>query len=203
MKTARIYPRSVPTVAALVLSVCTALTMGACLFETRTPDPPGTGGTSIVLDSPEQVFEAMRISLSSLREAEYERALSQDFVFSPLLDDSLDQNFIGTTVFVGWDKQVELDVLAVLLSESNPITVDWTPSIEINSTDFVRYRAGYTLTVPSRVSGQTTRYGGSAQIDVLNEGGNWRIVRWEDRSATDSTSTWGFLRGTLRLRINP
>lgn len=190
-------------VAFVILAVVVASSLGACLFDTRTPHQPDKTGTSVALDSPERVFEAVGKALSSLREADYERALSQSFVFSPLLDDSLDQNFVGTTAFTGWTKQVELSVLAVLLSESQPITVKWSPSIEVTTTDFVRFRAGYTLTVPSRVSGQTTVYGGSSQIDVRNEGGNWRIVRWEDRAATDSTATWGFLRGTLRLRVNP
>ncbi len=186
----------------LVLAAVAAL-QGACLFDTRTPEPPSQGRAVVSLESPERAFEAIRVSLADLTDADYERALSDRFRFYPLVDDSLDQNFIGTTVYADWNKTVELDVLGTLLGESSRLTVTWSPSTLINENTFVRFSAGYTLEVVSRIDGSRTLYGGRSEIDVENEGGNWRIVQWRDVAATDSTRSWGFLRGLVRRRLNP
>ncbi len=180
-----------------------AAALGGCLFDTRTPAPPDTGRAVITLDTPERAFEAIRVSLADLTDADYERALSERFRFYPLVDDSLDQNFIGTTVYDAWTKTVELDVLGTLLGESSRLTVTWSPATLINENTFVRFSAGYTLEVVSSVDGGRTIYGGRSEIDVENEGGNWRITQWRDVAATDSTRTWGFLRGLVRRRLNP
>ena len=181
--------------------------MPACLFDTReAQEPVDSSDCPVVsLDSPEQAFIAIEKSLEECKQdANYERAISANFVFSPTLTDSLDQNFIGTGVFDNWNKQVEMDVLGLLLSDAQKINVSFMPSVLINKNTFVRYRVDYTLDVIAAASPtDTTHYAGVAQFDVRNEGGNWRVTFWNEVETVAGYSTWGFLKGILRLRLNP
>jgi hypothetical protein len=179
----------------------------ACLFDTREAQEPITSLDCEVvsLDTPVQAFVAIEKSLEECKQdANYERAISANFVFSPTLTDSLDQNFIGTGVYDNWTKQVEMDVLKLLLSDAQKLSVSFTPSVLINKNTFVRYRVDYTLDVIAKATPtDTTRYAGVAQFDVRNEGGNWRVTFWDEIETVAGYSTWGFLKGVLRLRLNP
>lgn len=180
----------------------------ACLFDTRPAQPPSTGPAGcdvIVLDSADQAFVAITESLERCKaDANYQRALSKQFVFSPTVADSLDQNFVGTGVFDNWTSQVELDVFNALLSDAKKSVVTFTPVAIINKNDFVRFRTPYTLDVVSKATPpDTTHYAGVAQIDVRNEGGIWRITFWDEVETVNGKTTWGYLRGVLRLRLNP
>ncbi|HXV14716.1 MAG TPA: hypothetical protein VEC56_10980 [Candidatus Krumholzibacteria bacterium] len=190
-----------------VLTCAITVAMSGCLFDTRDAEPPtdGSGGcTAIALDVSNAVFEAMTCALESEQDAAYERVISERFVFSPTFDDSTDQTFAGTPVYDGWNKTVELDVLRLMLSDAQTLAVEFTPSILINQTTFVRYRVEYLLTVVNVATpGDTTQYGGVAQFDVRNEGGNWRLTFWDEIETVPNLSTWGFLKGILRLRLNP
>jgi len=188
-------------VAALLL--VSLWSLSACLFETRTPTAPGSdSGPTIVLDSPEKVFAALRESFEKLNDVDYDRAISTSFRFSPMLDDSLDENLIGTGVYDNWVKQVEMDVLnQIILSEASKIDVEWSTTALINENTFVRWDAGYVLSIVSAATGDTTVYGGSSQIDVRKENGQWRIEFWKDISALEGVRSWGYLRGISRLRL--
>jgi hypothetical protein len=142
--------------------------------------------------------------LESEQDAAYERAISERFVFSPTQEDSLDQTFAGTTVYEGWTKDVEMDVLGLLLSDAQTIEVEFNPSILINQTTFVRFRVEYALGVVNVATPtDTTLYEGVAQFDVRNEGGNWRLTFWDEIETVPDRNTWGYLKGILRLRLNP
>ena len=161
----------------------------ACLFDTREAQEPipDSACPVISLDTPVQAFVAIEQSLEvCLQAANYERAISANFVFSPTLTDSLDQNFIGTGVYDNWTKPVEMSVLDLLLSDAQKINVTFTPSILINKNTFVRYRVPYTLDVIAKASPtDTTHYAGVAEFDVRNEGGTrWR--RWPGSRRGDS-----------------
>jgi hypothetical protein len=191
-----------------VLTWAIAVTISGCLFDTRDAEPPTDGGgggcSAIALDVSNAVFEAMTCALESEQDAAYERVISQRFVFSPTQDDSLDQTFAGTAVYDGWNKTVEMDVFGLMLSDAQTLAVEFTPSILINQTTFVRYRVEYLLTVVNvSTPGDTTVYGGVAQFDVRNEGGNWRLTFWDEIETVPNLHTWGFLKGILRLRLNP
>jgi hypothetical protein len=120
---------------------------------------------------------------------------------------SLDQNFTGTEVFTLWDKPTELQALGLLFSDAETTTVDFgSTKALINKNTFVRFETNYTLTVitPSPPDSTiTTLYKGLAWIDVRNEGGNWRVTFWDERSTVPGFHTWGFLRGILGLRFRP
>jgi hypothetical protein len=183
------------------------LGVSACgIFDTRDAQDPGTdtgGGTT--LDSSEKAFVAMTKALTDHKDADYERAISQNFVFSPTLADSLDQNFFGTGVYDNWTKTVEMDVLRLLLSDTQETIVDFGDlTALINKNTFVRYSVTYQLDVITNAAPtDTTSYRGVAQIDVRNENGNWRVTFWDEVETVEGSSTWGFLRGILRLRLNP
>jgi hypothetical protein len=61
-----------------------ALAMSGCLFDTRDAEPPADEGDDVIpLDDPLGVFQAMTVALESRKDANYERAISERFVFSP------------------------------------------------------------------------------------------------------------------------
>jgi hypothetical protein len=161
------------------------------------------GGSACTLETPEKAFTCMAGALSRQQDADYERSISESFVFSPTDEDSLDGTFTGTPVYDGWNKEVEMDVLALLLSDSDRSVVDFGDVVpKINKTTFVRYVVTYSLEVVLTASPtDTTVYEGIAEIDVRNEGGNWRVTYWNETSTVPGAETWGFLRGILRQRI--
>lgn len=188
-----------------LLALATALTVPACLFDTREDDvePPDLGGNTIILDDPLKVFTAINETLKTRQDANYERAISDRFVFSPTLQDSLDQNFIGTGVYDNWNKQREMDVLALLLGDALFLRGEFTPTEEINTTTFVRFRVSYELDVVSVAAPlDTVSYQGVAFFDTRLESGNWRLTFWDESEPVTGFSTWGYLRGVLGLQLN-
>jgi hypothetical protein len=173
------------------------------MFETRTPTEPGSGtGPTVVLDTAEKVFSAISESFDKLNDVDYDRAISAEFRFYPMLDDSLDGNLIDTDVYDNWTKPVERDVLnQIILSEASSIDVSWNFRRLIDENTYVRWDAGYTLTIVSAATGDTTLYGGNSQIDTRNENGQWRISYWKDISAAEGLRSWGYFRGISRRRL--
>jgi len=187
-----------------VAVACIALAVPSCLFETRDAANPGTGTTACTLESPGKFKVCMTSAVNEQKDANYERTLSATFIFSPTQADSLDQNFTGTDVYANWNKDRELAVLGTLFSESTKTTVDFGDlQTIINKNTFVRFRSSYTLEVitPNDPSPpDTTTYKGVADIDVRNEGGQWKVSYWNEIETVPGFSTWGFLRGILGLR---
>ncbi len=179
-----------------------SISLSSCLFDTREAEPPDdTGDDAVVLDDALAPFEALTRSLESLTDANYERATSQSFVFSPTQQDSMDDDFLGDPVYVGWNKQVEMDVVGLLISDADTIQVDFRPTPKGGTTVFQRFEVAYTLRVVN-VAG-TTVYEGLANFDHRNEGGNWRLTFWDELNPLSSNPTWGYLRGRLRQQLNP
>ncbi len=193
----------------VVLACGIVAVMGGCLFDTRDPAPPddpggGGGCAATPLDVPDAVFVAMRCAIREQTDAAYERVISNSFVFSPTLQDSLDSAFEGTTVYDGWNKDVEMSVLGLMLADAQYLDVAFSPSREINNSTFVRFRVPYVLTVVDIAAPtDTVRYAGVAKFDVRNEGGEWRLTFWDEIESVPNASTWGYLKGILRLRLNP
>jgi hypothetical protein len=187
-------------------ALVTTLLFTSCLFDSRDAQPPNTGGTGgCILDSPERAFFCMKQALASQQSGDYERSISENFVFSPTVADSLDQAFTGVPVYDGWNKDVEMQTLNLLLDDTNFTQVDFgTPSRLINKNTFVRWNVSYSLkTVTTAAPTDTVIYKGVAHIDVKNENGNWRVTFWDEAETVAGFSTWGFLRGIQRLRLSP
>lgn len=181
-----------------------ALAVPSCLFETRDADPPGVVTGGCTLEVPTKPFVCMTGSVASQQDADYERTLSEQFIFSPTLEDSLDQNFDGTDVYTNWDKPTELQALGLLFSDADKTIVDFgSVSSLINKNTFVRFESKYSLTTITTNPADTTVYKGVAWIDVRNEGGNWRVTYWDERNTVPGFKSWGYLRGILGLRFRP
>jgi hypothetical protein len=159
--------------------------------------PPGAGEEQVVFDDPIDVFLGLRKGLEEDAFSNYERAIGDDFVFSPLPSDSLDPTFPPGT-FDDWTRQVELDVMRLVDSEAGSIEVEFTPSRLIDENTFVRYETEYTLTFVPRGGGDPEIYAGVAFIDVRRIGGVWQVTYWDESEPDDTYPSWGFLRGFYR-----
>jgi len=180
------------------------MSIAGCLFETRDAQDPSSSGGGCTLDTPEAAFACMTAAISRQQDGDYERSLSETFLFSPTLADSLDQNFIGTGVYDNWNKDKEMGALGLMFSDAQKTTVSFSPAKLINKNTFVRYSVDYSLDVISATTPpDTTVYKGVAQIDVRLENGNWRVTFWNEVETVDGFSTWGYFRGILGLRLNP
>jgi len=187
---------------AVVMLTVSVLATG-CLLEPRQPIPPGEGGQDsdwVPPDQPAVVFQNLKTGLENLNGVNYNRSLSDDFGFSPTLQDSLDPSLPGA--YDGWDLSVEEGVTNLMVSEADTIEVDFNQSVNINEADFVQFRVEYTLRVVSQATGSTT-YKGVAHFDVRRETAGWHLLYWDEVENVDGFSTWGFLKGTLRLQLQP
>lgn len=192
--------RTSPIILVGALALLVALAVPSCLFSTRDPQKPGKVTGACTLESPSKWAVCLKAAMDSQQDADYERTLSESFLFSPTTADSLDQNFTGTCVYDKWDKSAELQVVGDLFAQSSKTVVDFgNLQVLINKNTFVRYRSAYTLAVIKVSPPDTTTYKGVAQIDVRNEGGNWRVTFWNEIETVPGFSTWGFLRGILGL----
>jgi len=182
--------------------VLVAITVPSCLFDTRDAQPPVVGANACTLEQPGRPFICMAGAVSDQRDANYERSISDNFIFSPTFQDSLDQAFISKPdLFTLWDKPTELQALGILFSDNDKSFVDFgTPQALINKSTFVRFKTSYSLTVVTATP-DTTVYKGVAQIDVKNEGGNWRVTFWDEVETVPGFRTWGYYRGILGLRF--
>jgi hypothetical protein len=172
-----------------------------CLFDARDATPPDTGGeNTVIFDDPEDVFTGLTVGLEEDAFSNYERAVGDDYIFSPLLDDSLDQNFDATT-FTSFTRNVELDVMRLVLSESDSIQVEFSPKPTIDQNSFVRYETTYSLRLVPTSGGDASIYRGTANIDVRRISGVWQIVYWDEIEGDAQYSSWGFLRGITRQRL--
>lgn len=91
------------------------------------PAQPATDSSDVGTGEIPSVFRVMAVALESRKYANYELAISESFVFSPTLEDSLDQAFAGTNVYDNWNKTVEMDVLGLLLADAQSINVEFAP----------------------------------------------------------------------------
>jgi hypothetical protein len=185
----------------VTLLPCLLLSLLAC--DSRDAMQPPEPVTGCVLDTPERAFVCMKQALANQKTGDYERSISESFVFSPTLEDSLDVAFTGSPVYAGWNKDVEMQTLNLLLDDTSFTHVDWgTPARLIDKNTFVRWSVSYALkTVTVAAPTDTVVYKATAYFDVRNEGGNWRVTFWDEISNTPGYSSWGYLRGVNRLRL--
>ena len=59
----------------------------ACIFDTRDANPPSNSGGGCVLDKPQQAFVCMANALAKRQNGDYDRSISDNFVFTPTTAD--------------------------------------------------------------------------------------------------------------------
>ena len=190
---------------AAVIALC--LGMGCGLFETRTPEqppPPSEGGCRPLTSGTLEVV--LNVEDFYGRESGrtcYVSTLDDSFVFTPDPQDvSL---FVPSTPFAGWDETVEAQVNQALAIQQKFIHVDFTSeyaSAIISPDQNTEQRFwDYQIRVAYQAPFDTLRFTGRADLTLHRTStGEWKITSWVDhRAGAAVDSTWGRLRGSLRV----
>jgi len=176
---------------------------GCSMFEPRLPDSPGDNNDSesfVPANDAAGIFVNMRSGVENLLEgANYERSLAENFMFVPLDQDVID---LPTVDWTNWTKAVEMSVLRLMLSESSAATVTFNRSILQSTNDWVQFNVTYKLELTSNTSGLTSTYEGVAQFDVRRTSGIWELELWKETAKVGNETTWGYLKGTLKERLD-
>jgi hypothetical protein len=187
-----------------IAACCAAALTGCSMFEPRKADaPPETDDKQPYLppNRPEGIFVNLKSGVENLAQgANYERTLAEHFQFFPLDQDAVDPS-LPPGIFDNWTKQVEMDVLQLMLSESQDAAVTFNRSVLQDGDELVQYRVTYDLTLESRATGVESVYKGVAEFDVRRIGGIWQLEKWRDIERVEEFTTWGYLRGTLREKL--
>jgi hypothetical protein len=201
-----IIKRSFP--ALTVLALCclfasTGLLTGCNMFEPREAQPPGVdeGVPYFPPNDASGVFANLRSGIENLAQGgNYERSLADNFFFVPLDQDAIDPS-LPQGIFLDWTKDVELQVLQLMISESADASVVFRSTPQINENDFVQFRVIYELNLTAKAGGAKSEIQGVAEMDMRRIGGIWQLEKWRDVERVENFTTWGYLRGTLRAKL--
>jgi hypothetical protein len=186
--------------AVLPAVVGVVLLAGCNMFEPRAANPPGDDQDKIPwvpANDADGIFANLTSGIGNLDGVNYERTLADNFDLLPLDQDAIDL----PGAFVDWTKQVEVDVLNLMLSESNEATVTFQRTRNINQSEYVQFRVEYELRLVAKANGAESVYKGIAEFDVRRNGGIWELELWREVEKVENQTTWGYLKGTLRLRL--
>ncbi|MCE5248774.1 hypothetical protein LLG96_01000 [bacterium] len=168
-------------------------------FKTRDPEVnPNPGGVAIQpANSAENVLYNMKVSFENLSVQDYLDTFSEDFVFVPDPEDSLEyENEFRSS----WNKQKERDFMnnISLSIQSDTLTVNYVTFVTANyeykpGQDMYEYN--YVLEVVDHGKKNELTIRGRAWI-YLKEypDGKWYIYRWIDHKVQATMLTWGVLR---------
>ncbi len=180
-----------------------ALPQGGCLFEPREAQDPGSGGedTWVEPEVPRDIFKNLSSGLSEPGNSNYERTISDGFIFVPMPKDEGEY-----PVLTGWDKEREMNMLDRLKSDyavSREIFFgsgsENGGSFEVENPEGDRpsFEGKYRITLNS--GSEEVIYGGVAKftLEAVGQGG-WKLVEWEDKDILEEGyGTSGLLRGRL------
>ncbi|UCH85225.1 MAG: hypothetical protein JSW50_05925 [Candidatus Latescibacterota bacterium] len=189
LKTFRLIP-------ALALSLVMLSTVGCDIFDTREPEPPGSGGTPWEPPTvPSIVFTNLTTGLEDLTGVNYEKSLGETFKFVPM---PADVDRLGPEVFADWTKSVEVDVTQRILAAASSVEVSFiNPEQTLDQDPFATFEAPYELIVTD-TQGKKETYKGRARFDMQRLSQGWHLIQWEDLEGVQGFATWGYLRGTTR-----
>ncbi|MDZ7860449.1 MAG: hypothetical protein U5O15_07260 [Candidatus Krumholzibacteriota bacterium] len=179
-----------------------ALPQGGCLFEPREAQDPGAGGedTWVEPEVPRDIFKNLSSGLSEPGNSNYERTISDGFIFIPRTEDEMQYPDLS-----GWDKEREMNMLDRLKSDYAARREIFFGSGTENGGSFDEenaegdqpwFEGEYLITLDSG-SGEVI-YGGVARFTLEAAGqGGWKLVEWEDKDILQDYGTSGLLRGRL------
>ena len=166
-------------------------------FQTRIPEKPPPGGAAIKpANSAENVLYNMRIAFDSLSIQDYLDAFSEDFIFIPDPEDSIEYENDFRTV---WNKDRETEYATNLFTHVRSDSLGKrSVSIPISNYEYKpgedMYEYNYVIELKDAVT-DTLR--GRAWL-YLKEypDGKWYIYQWVDHRVQIYTNTWGVLRAS-------
>jgi hypothetical protein len=180
-----------------------AIAPAGCIFEPRTPEPPGSGTEQypwIVPNRPKDVFVNLASGLASNLDSNYERSLDAAFIFTP----STDAEAIYPGSFEGWNKSVEMEFLArvkTLYVGTRSVQFgdgNGNFTSENEQVGLAIYEGTYTITLDLGDGSPAVVYGGIARFTIVQGTQGWVLSIWEDIEASGTNPTSGILRGALR-----
>lgn len=179
--------------------------VSACnLFEPREAEDPGGDDDRVPFrpaNSAAGVFPNLQSGVENLANGEnYDRSLADNFVFRPLDEDAIDPS-LPPGIYEEWTRDVEMNVLKLMISESSAATVTFNSTPQINENDFVQFRVTYVLVLTSGGDGSESELRGVAEFDVRRVSGIWVVEQWRDIERVEDFTTWGYLRGSLRAQL--
>jgi hypothetical protein len=174
------------------------------LFEPREAEPPREDDDRVPFrpaNSAAGIFPNLQTGIENLADGQnYDRSLEDNFVFLPLDQDAIDPS-LPPGIFDNWTKDVEINVLKLMISEASAASVTFTQTPQINENEFVQFRVTYVLKLTPQAGGEEATYQGVAEFDVRRVSGIWLLERWRDIESVENFTTWGFLKGTLRAQL--
>jgi hypothetical protein len=183
---------------------CLLIITSCNLFEPREAEPPRFDDDRIPFrpaNSAAGVFPNLQTGVENLAQGQnYDRSLADQFVFQPLDDDVIDPS-LPPGIFENWTKDVEINVLNLMISEASEASVTFIPTPQINENEFVQFRVTYELKLTPKAGGEEATYKGVAEFDVRRVSGIWLVERWKDIERVENFTTWGYLKGTLRAKL--
>jgi hypothetical protein len=174
-----------------------------CIFEPRTPQPPG-GGTDqcpwIQTNRPKDVFVNLKTGFACNLDSDYERSLDPAFTFIP----SADAEAVYPGSFTGWTKAVELGVLTRIKTlyvgartvQFGDANLNFT--YENEQVGLATYEGTYTITLNLGDGSPAVVYAGIAKFTIVQGTQGWVLSIWEDIQPSGANPTSGILRGALR-----
>ena len=166
-------------------------------FATRTPLQPTTGGIAVKpANAPENVLYNMRVTFEALSVQDYLDVFSDDFVFNPDPEDSIEyEDRFGSV----WNKNREIDFANNFFLS---VSADTLANNSVSVTLFkYSYRPGqdmyeYEYEVEIVIKEKLTVLSGRAWIFLREYAdGKWYIYQWVDhRYEIKNKITWGVLR---------
>ena len=165
-------------------------------FETRTPQQPATGGVTVKpANTPENVLYNMRVTFEALSVQDYLDVFSDDFVFNPDPEDSIEyEDRFGSV----WNKNREIDFANNFFLAVNADTLAHN-SVSVTLFKY-SYRPGqdmyeYDYEVEIVIKEKLTVLSGRAWLFLREySDGKWYIYQWVDHRYEKKKITWGVLR---------
>jgi len=175
---------------------------GCGLFDTRDPLVSESDGgiwvapirAEILIENLERAFEAGVFT-------DYQRALTEDFVFIPDGTDvaTFEQERPGEDVYGDWTAEVETVTAEIIWTAAGgevELGLEFLSEQLIPEGRLRKYR--YSLLVTE--ADQVQEYRGEAWFSLTQlTGGDWAIYEWEDVAADPQLPSWGFLKGSQRI----
>lgn len=170
-----------------------------CLFDTRTPTPPATGGQCplVTISAPDSVLSALVAAYECRGEdgrptgsANCDAVLAEGFFFHLDADDSLEfvaQDPSSLPLLQDWNRTREIEIFNKLTEDADSIKLEMTRTGLVGS----ELQANYSLTTYTTGEGgvDSVAYAGRA---VMQLDGSNRIVTWTDEAPTEAS--WGRLK---------